>query len=169
MVSVDGSYAHKVPSWKKPHPVTGKDGLWQPPNWSKKQDLGREEQVWLRNQASSRTRQSNIAKSWGVLPFYETIIGKLCYPGSTFQARDPLGWDQKPRRKEKWGMWTRAGTKPACDLEEGQTPWHQGSGEREANWGSHLGLPRKSRPSNPRLGTEAPWDWEQRCAKQGKR
>lgn len=31
--------------------------------------------------------------------FYETVIGKLCYPGSTFQARYPWGWMKSPGRK----------------------------------------------------------------------
>lgn len=69
------------------------------------------------------------------MSFYETIFGKLCYPGSTFQARGPLGLDQKPRKN---GECRQVQNKLTFGPEEGQTHWHQGSGKTGSGTGNQI-------------------------------
>lgn len=79
----------------------------------------------------------------------ETVTGKLCYPGSIFQARDICGLDPKPTRSK--GMQASAGTKSTPSL-EGQTCADTREQKRlcRPNRKSDLGKQRKSTQNKPK-------------------
>lgn len=110
--------------------VTREGWLWQSPKWSKKARFSNRGTDLAQNPGIMQDQTGCYYQILKTVPFYEIVISKVCYPGSTFESRGPL------RAQEEGGMWTSTGTKSISSLKEGQTCWLCGQGQTGGQTGN---------------------------------